>query len=361
MSEPVGRGRDGIISAMTTDPTPPRTGRPGLAEVAAQSGVSIKTASRALSGEGYVAERTRVRVQQAAHELGYRLNGVARELRRGAGASTLVGLLSGDLANPFYSQLAGGLERELRLRGMQLITASTDEDPTLELRLTESLIERRVRALIVASTMLEHQHLVAERRHGIPIVFVDRPPVGVAADAVLLDNVDGGRLAAAHLLAAGHRRVGVIGDLARLSTHRDRVAGFGETMTAAGVHEWASDVLEGAHDITAAAERAVHALLARPEPPTALFTTNNRITTGAVRALWRRADPPALIGFDDLDLGDVVDVSVLTHDPEEMGRQAAHLMLNRLDGDAGPPRWVMLPTRLIARGSTTLRPGPGRL
>ncbi|GAA2348996.1 LacI family DNA-binding transcriptional regulator [Dactylosporangium salmoneum] len=343
---------------MTREPARPSSGRPGLAEVAALSGVSIKTASRALNGEGYVAEHTRARVQEAAQRLGYRLNGVARELRRGAAASTLVGLLSGDLANPFYSRLASGLERELRRRGMQLITASTDEDPDTELRITESLIERRVRALVVASTMAEHQHLVAERRHGIPIVFVDRPPVGVAADAVLLDNVDGGRLAAVHLLAAGHRRIGLVGDLSRLSTYRDRAAGFAEAMEDAGLPGWRDHVLEDAHDV-AAAERAVRALLARPEPPTAIFATNNRITTGAVRALWRHPRPPALIGFDELDLGDVLEVSVLTHEPEEMGRQAAQLLLGRLDGDDGPPRLVLLPTRLIARASTTQRPGPG--
>ncbi|MET7426297.1 LacI family DNA-binding transcriptional regulator [Dactylosporangium sp. NPDC005555] len=328
--------------------------RPSLAQVAALSGVSVKTASRALSGEGYVAVETKARVQSAADELGYRLNRTARELRRGGNTSTLVGLLSGDLANPFYSRLASGLERELRMHGLQLITASTDENPEWERRLTDSLLERRVRGLVVASTMAEHGHLAAERRHGSPFVFVDRPPVDLTADAVLLDNRGGAKSAAEHLLERGHRRIGIVGDLSRLSTHQDRVEGFAEAMAAAGVETWREYLLEDAHDVDKA-ERAVLALLDQDPAPTAFFTTNNRITTGALRAL-RTSDnqDKALIGFDELDLGDVLGVSVIAHDPEEMGRHAARLLLARLEGDDGPARRVILPTRLIERSTTAV-------
>ncbi|MFF5226938.1 LacI family DNA-binding transcriptional regulator [Dactylosporangium sp. NPDC000521] len=326
--------------------------RPSLAQVAALSGVSVKTASRALSGEGYVAVETKARVQNAADELGYRLNRTARELRRGGNTSTLVGLLSGDLANPFYSRLASGLERELRMHGLQLITASTDENPEWERRLTDSLLERRVRGLVVVSTMAEHGHLAAERRHGSPFVFVDRPPVDLTADAVLLDNRGGAKSAAEHLLERGHRRIGIVGDLSRLTTHQDRVEGFAEAMEAAGITGWRDYLLEDAHDVDKA-ERAVRSLLARDPAPTAVFTTNNRITTGALRALRASGSrDKALIGFDELDLGDVLGVTVVAHDPEEMGRHAARLLLARLEGDDGPARRVILPTRLIERSTT---------
>ncbi|WP_410813379.1 LacI family DNA-binding transcriptional regulator [Micromonospora sp. 067-2] len=331
-----------------TDDRPP--GRPSLTQVAALSGVSVKTASRALGGEPRVAEQTRTRVQQAADQLGYRLNGVARELRRGANTSTLVGLLTGDLANPFYSRLASGLERELRRHGLQLITASTDEDPEWESRLIDTLLERRVRALVIASAAAEHGHLASEHRHGIPFIFVDRPPVNLTADVVLLDNHDGARQAGAHLVAAGHRRIGVIGDLSRLTTNRDRVAGFARAMATAGISDWADFLVENAHDV-AAAERAVRELLGRTSPPTALFTTNNRITNGALRALRGHTAPPALIGFDDLDLGELLGVSVIAHDTEQMGQRAAQLLLDRINGDAGPARRAVIPTRLLARGS----------
>jgi LacI family transcriptional regulator len=335
---------------MTIDRTGLPRARPTLTEVATLSGVSLKTASRALSGEPNVATETRAKVQDAAEQLGYRPNGLARELRRGASTSTLVGLLIGDIANPFYSKVASGLERALRPHGLQLVTASTDEDPEWERRMVDSLLERRVRGLVIVSAMVEHDYLSGERRHGVPFVFVDRPPVGLSADAVLLDDREGARTAAAHLLAAGHRRIGVVGDLARLSTHHDRVAGFGDAMRSAGVSDWEQYLMEDAHDV-AAAERAVRDLLGRDPAPTALFTTNNRITTGALRTLRGRRAAPALIGFDELELGEELGLSVIAHDPEEMGRQAARLLLERLDGQTGPGRRVVIPTRLLARGS----------
>ncbi|MGJ6968603.1 substrate-binding domain-containing protein [Streptosporangium sp. G11] len=115
--------------------------------------------------------------------------------------------------------------------------------------------------------------------------------------------------------------------------------------------------LENAHDV-AAAERAVRELLDRTPAPTALFTMNNRITTGAVRALRGHPSPPVLIGFDELDLGDFLGVSVITHDPEEMGRWAAQLLLDQLFGDVyESARHVVLSTRLLVRDSSE-RPPP---
>ena len=113
--------------------------RPTLTQVAALAGVSLKTASRALNAEPNVAPDTGRRVQEAADLLGYRLNGIARELRRGA-TSALVGLISGDLANPFYSAVASGIERELRQHGLQLITANNDEDAELERELVDAFL-----------------------------------------------------------------------------------------------------------------------------------------------------------------------------------------------------------------------------
>lgn len=332
----------------------PATSRPTLAQVAALAGVSVKTASRALGGEPNVADATLARVREAALRLGFRPNAIARELRRGA-TSTLVGLIIGDLSNPFYSAMAGGVEREIRRCGLQLITASNDEDPALERTLVDAFLERRVRALLVVPTAERHGYLAIEGHRGVPFVFLDRPPVGLAADAVLIDNAGGGRAAGEHLLAHGHRRIAVVGDLAGLVTHRERLAGFTAAMLAAGNDEWAPYLHRDVHDL-AGAERAVRELLARRPAPTALFTTNNRITTGALRALRGRADRPALVGFDDFELADVLGVTVVAHDASELGRRAAGLALDRIEGGADRPRTVVLPARLVPRGSGEVRP-----
>ncbi|BCJ47957.1 LacI family transcriptional regulator [Actinoplanes ianthinogenes] len=331
---------------MPVDESPARP--PTLNEVAARAGVSLKTASRALNGEPYVSGATGQRVRQAADELGYRPNGLARELRTG-GTSALVGLISGDLANPFYSAVASGAERELRQHGLLLITVNNDEDGELESSLLAALVERRVRALLVVPSA---GSLVAgsAHSHNVPFVFLDRPPADPVADSVLIDNAGGARAAAEHLLAGGHRRIALVADLVRTTSQQARISGFSAAMRAAGNPDWEPYLRTDVHD-AATAGRVVEELLGLPEPPTALFTTNNRLTIGALRALRGRAVPPALVGFDDFELADVVGVTVVAHDMSELGRRAAQLAYERINGYAGPPRTVVIPATLVPRGS----------
>jgi LacI family transcriptional regulator len=323
--------------------------RPTLTQVAALAGVSLKTASRALNGEPNVAPATGRRVRDAADLLGYRLNGIARELRRGA-TSALVGLISGDLTNPFYSAVASGIERELRQHGLQLVTANNDEDAALERALVDAFLERRVRALLVVPSGDRHEYLAIEGNRGVPFVFLDRPPDGLTADAVLIDNAGGARAAGEHLLAAGHRRIALVADLARMAPQRGRIDGFVAAMTAAGNAQWEPYLRTDVHDVHRA-ERTVRELLDLQPAPTALFTTNNRLTTGALRALRDRPRPPALIGFDDFDLADVIGTTVVAHDPIAMGREAARLAFLRMSGHSGPARTIVVSTFVIARGS----------
>jgi LacI family transcriptional regulator len=320
-----------------------------MVDVARLAGVSLKTASRVLNGEPHVAAGTADRVRTAADQLGFRPNTIARELRRGA-RSTTVGLIIGDVANPFYGRLARGAERRLRAAALQLITASSDEDPDTERRLTTEFLERRVCGLLITTSLSEHVHLESERRMGVPVAFLDRPPAGIVADTVTLDNEGGARLAAAHLLGAGHRRIGLIGDLSRLPTHRERVAGFRAALLETGIHDWDRYVRTDSHD-SEAAGRAARELLALPEPPTALFTTNNRITIGALRALNELGATPALVGFDDFELADLLGITVIAHNPEDMGARGAELLLDRLAGAPTLARDERLAVRLIERGS----------
>jgi LacI family transcriptional regulator len=327
----------------------PSVRRPTLTEVAALAGVSLKTASRALNREPNVAPSTGQRVLDAADLLGYRLNGIARELRRGA-TSALVGLVSGDLANPFYSAVASGIERELRQHGLLLVTANNDEDAELERSLVDAFLERRVRALLIIPSGGAHDYLSIEGRHGVPFVFIDRPPDGVNGDAVLIDNVGGARSAAEHLLAGGHRRIAMVADLARMAPQRGRIDGFVAAMRAAGNTAWEPFVRTDIHDVRHA-ERAVRDLLALDPAPTAFFTTNNRLTTGALRAMRDVAEPPALVGFDDFDLADVLGTTVVAHDMSTIGREAARLAFERISGHTGPARTIVISTSIVSRGS----------
>jgi len=334
--------------------------RPTLASVAELAGVSLKTASRVLNDEPNVAAPTRAKVQDAAQRLGFRRNAVAADLARG-GSSRLVGFVTGDLANPFYSALASGIERELRHHGLQLITTSSDEDPERERSLTEALVERRVGALVVTPTSTDHSGLQPELDGGLPVVFVDRPAQGVDADTVVIDNRGGMRDAVTHLLAHGHRRIALVGDESRLWTFQERREAFVATLREAGVEDPDRYVRDGAHDAELA-RTFVTELLALPEPPTALLTANNKITVGALQALrdvglGTGADAMpgsrrvALVGFDDFELADLLHVTVVGYDVVEMGRKAAALAVSRAESPELPPRLVVVPTRLLVRGT----------
>ncbi|WP_204249302.1 LacI family DNA-binding transcriptional regulator [Frondihabitans sp. PAMC 28766] len=262
-----------------------------LVDVAERAGVSLKTASRAVNNEPHVAEATRRKVARAADELGFQLNSMASLLKRGI-RSNFIGLVTGDLANPFYSSLAKGVEHELRSKGLQLVVSSTDESAERERALVDEMVARQVRALIVVSTLEASDALVSAQERGIPVVFVDRPAADIEADSVVLDNRAGARQAVEHLVAHGHRRVGFVGDFSRLPTHQLRLDGYLEAMAAAGVTELEARqwVREDLHD-AAGARGATLDLLGIADAPTALFTSNNRVTIGALTAFRERSHP----------------------------------------------------------------------
>lgn len=325
-----------------------------LADVAREAGVSLKTASRTLNGEPYVTDATRQRVLAAVAALGYERNAAAALLASRHRFDT-VGFVTGDLSNPFYSALASGIEGVLRERGMHLSVASSEESPEHEWQLAEAFASVQARALIVASAMQDHAAYASLVARGIPVVFVDRPAVGIDADAVVFADEDGGRIAADHLLAHGHRRIAFLGDFAWLPTSRGRLAGIEARLAEAGASgEVDARVVAhmGVHD-AADAEARVAGMLAGDAAPTAIVAGNNRIMLGAA-AYLRRAPgvpTPALLGFDDFEWSEVVGATVVTGDAEKMGETAARRVLARIgDREAAAAR-TTLPMRLIARGS----------
>lgn len=327
-----------------------------MTTVAAEAGVSLKTVSRVVNGEPNVSAATVRRVEEAIRKLGFRRNDLARALRQGR-VTRMVGLVTEDVSNPFYSAIARGVEEEVRGRGLLVISGSSDENPDRERMLVQLLCERRVDGLLIVPTSSDHSFLSPELELGTPIVFIDRPAKRLAADTILLDNRGGARAAVEHLLAHGHRRIALMGDLPTIFTTNERVKGYRAALRAAGVPVDDALIRLGCHD-AAGAEAAVPELLRLRPRPTAIFACNNRITVGALRVLAKRARPPALVGFDDFELAPLVSppVTVVAYDAAELGRRAARLLSERLDGDGGPRRRIVVPTTLIARGSGEVKP-----
>ncbi|GGM35648.1 LacI family transcriptional regulator [Longimycelium tulufanense] len=325
-------------------------------DVARLAGVSIKTVSRVVNDEPGVHPATAERVLSAIEQLGFRRNLGARNLRRGSSTGTL-GLVLEDVANPFYSLLTRAVEKVARAHGRQVLTGSSDEDPTRERELALEFCSRRVDGLLVVPAGTQHGYLVPEMRAGTPVVFLDRPAGDVVADTVLVDNLGGTAAAVRHLVSFGHRRIAFLGDAPDIFTAGERLRGFREGCVTAGLQFDEDLVVMGPHDERTVAA-ALHAVESRPDPATAVVTGNNRITVYAVRALAGRSRRPALVGFDDFELADLLKppVSVVAHDVSVLGRVAAELLFARLDGDTAPPRRVVLPVGLLARGSGEVAP-----
>jgi len=313
--------------------------------------VGLKTVSRVVNGEPRVSEAMAERVRAAIEELGYSPHEGARLLRRGQTAC--IGLLLEDVANPFYSALAGAVEQVARANGFLLFTASSEEDAAQERELALAFCARRVDGLvIVPAASADHQYLEPEIEAGVIAVFVDRPAVGIAADAVLADNVGGTRAAVVHLLRHGHRRIGYIGDAAEIFTAAQRLRGYRDELVDSGLPFDESLVAMG-HPEPQFVHAALDRMLAGPEPVTALIAGNNRATVAVLRDVSTRPNQLALVGFDDFELADLLNpgVTVVAHDPVALGRTAADLLFRRLQGYRGPVQTIEIATRLVPRGS----------
>ncbi|MHB9755472.1 LacI family DNA-binding transcriptional regulator [Streptomyces sp. BYX5S] len=344
----------------TVDRTAPRTesrygNRPTMKDVAARAGVGLKTVSRVVNAEPGVTEDTERRVQEAIAALGFRRNDSARVLRKGRTAS--IGLVLEDLADPFYGPLSRAVEEVARAHGALLINGSSAEDAEREQELVLALCARRVDGLVVIPAGTDHQYLKPEIAAGVATVFVDRPAGQIDADVVLSDNFGGARDGVAHLIAQGHRRIGFIGDQPRIHTAVERLRGYRAAMEEAGLDTAERWVSLGVTD-PERVRRAAEEMLSGPDPVTAIFAGNNRVTVTAVRILSELERPVALVGFDDIELGDLLKpgVTVVAQDAAQLGRTAADRLFLQLDGASLPPERIELPTRLIQRGSGELPP-----
>jgi LacI family transcriptional regulator len=332
-----------------------------MKDVAALAGVAIKTVSRVMNGDPTVAPDLAARIRDAAGKLGYRPNLTASSLRRGDRRTATIGLLLDDVANPFFAGLLRAVEDVARQRRVQILLASLDMDPERERQMAITLIDRGVDGLIIAPAAPDQSYLIAERNLGIKVVFLDREPRFLDADAVVSGNRLGAVAAVDHLLSFGHQRIAYLGDSLEIATAAHRFDGYQHALDRAGLP---ADPLIVRHDLRSieAATQATIEILSRPGAATALFASQNLVTIGAVKALRHLGlqDRVALVGFDDFLLADalVPGTTVITQDVVRLGRLATELLFARLDGDDSPSRTHVVPTGMIVRGSGEIRCAP---
>jgi LacI family transcriptional regulator len=337
---------------------PERRRRPTMRDVAERADVSLKTVSRVVNDERVSAALT-VRVRRAIDELGFRPNQGARLLRRADDRTAAIGLLLEDVANPFSAAVQRAVENEALPRGVVVFSASIDEDPARERALAREFGARRADGLLLAPAGDDQSYLVDELPEGTPVVCVDREARNLAVDSVITTNALGAAEGVRHLAAAGHRRIAFLGDRRTIRTAEQRYTGYCDALASLGLPLDPGLVMHDLRD-PADADGAVTALLDRTDPPTALFTAQNLVTIGAVRALRRLGAEwsVALVGFDDVLLADLLSpgITVVAQDAAAIGRTAANLLFARIGGDTSPPGVRLVPTTLIRRGSGELPP-----
>jgi len=352
------RSEDGAGHRPPATPPKPRR-RPTIQDLARAAATSPSTASRALSGNGYVAADVRTRVLEAAERIGYVPDDNARTLRNRT--SRAVGMLISDLRNPFYANLAAGIEEQLRSAGYHVIVVNNDGEEEAEVEGARTFLAVRVSAAII--TPVSDRAVRMLMNDGVPVVQADRMVEGLTSDGVLVDNVRGARQVTEHLIGLGHTRIALLIDETDWTTGAGRLAGYRAALRDAGVPMDPGLVVPTKFQPEAARE-AVTGLLDRRPDVTALFAANNMLAEGAFQALQRAGrripDDLSLVAFDDVPWMSMVSPGITTVDQhtDDLGRTCARLVVDRIAGiTAGQTTVRYIEPSVIFRASTAPPPG----
>ena len=317
-------------------------------QVAELAGVSPATVSRVINGAS-VSPAYRDRVERAARSLGFTPNRAARNLR--LRTSDVIALVIPDVENPFFTSLARGVEDVAQAAGFSVVLCNSDEQPDKQARYLQIALAQSMAGIVLAPAHGEID-VAAVLDRGTPLVAVDRSIPGSRTDAVVADNTAGGRVGAGLLFDAGFARVACISGPADVETARLRSDGWAEVFRARAPGLDPARYLRHADYRVGGGARAVTDLLDGPDAPQpapdAFFVANNLMAVGAHRALLERGTPPPAVGlaaFGDLPHASLrqAGVLVLPLPSRQLGVRAATLLLERIRGDAGAPRVVVVP------------------
>ena len=277
---------------------------------------------------------------------------LARSLRRGT--DEIVGVVVDSIADPFFASVTGEIEKIAFASGLTVTVGSTGRSIDRERIVVDGLARRKVAGMIVAPASQDHAYL---QELSCAVVFIDRSPVGLDVDSVLVDDFQGAYLAVRHLIAHGHSSIAYIGDFANLETADKRLAGYRAAFADAGLPVDGDMIAADCSEIADAELRTGELLASDPRPPTAIFSANTRCSMGVAPALHTLSKTDiAMVGFGDFFMAASLQpaVTVIDHSPELIGQLAAERLFLRMSGLTEPPRRIQAPIHLVARGSGEL-------
>lgn len=329
----------------------------GMAQVAAQAGVSITTVSHVVNGTRHVNPETKQLVSDAMEALGYRHNLGARALARQS--TEIIGLAMSMVTNPFFAELVSAIEQQLREAGYTLVLADTRDDPAVQAEVIDQLLAHRVRGLIVSPLEGDDRLTATLERlveDDFPLVLLDRRSA-VRADQVYSACTQPVRELVEHLAFVGHRRIACVTGASTVMSSHDRVDGYRTAVAELGLDSTPELLVDGRSDARVTEEQVWAHLTRQPDPATALVVTNNQMTLGALRGVRRAGlripEDLALVAYDDILWADLlqVQVSAMAQDVAQLSQVAVRQILSRIADPARDPEAVMVPTKFKHRTS----------
>jgi LacI family repressor for deo operon, udp, cdd, tsx, nupC, and nupG len=331
---------------------------PSIKDIARIARVSHSTVSRALQNSSLVNPETAEKIRRIARESGYRASAVARGLvtRR----TRTIGLVVTTVADPFAAEVVSGIEQAANDHGYSVFLADSNADPEREKKVVQALAERRVDGILVTSSRVGALYLPLLSEMMVPIVLLNNQHPGTFVHSVMIGNLAGSRAAAGHLVELGHRRIAYIGDQFGYQSDTERVAGYREALTAAGIPIIEELVVRG-DGKAEEAMRATEKLLALPDPPTAIFCYNDMTALGAMRTIrehgLRVPEDISVVGFDDLFIASYTapPLTTVRQPMRRMGELAMECLVKLMSGEESAMT-IDVEAELIVRESTARPP-----
>jgi LacI family transcriptional regulator len=333
-----------------------------IKDVAARAGVSLGTVSNVLNRPSAVRAATRAKVESAIAELGFVPNASARQLA--AGRSRTIAYLVLDATNPFFTDVARGIEEVAKAEGLALFICNSDQDADREDQYLEQLTELRARGVLITAMDYANPRLQRLRDTGVPVVLVDRAPEESREWCTVgVDDVAGGELAVTHLVEAGHTRLAFVGGPADIPQVHDRHVGAAAATAAAGLPEKALTLIRTSGLTIAEGRRAGERLLGLPRRtrPTGVFCANDLLALGLLQHLTQHGvrvpDDVAIVGYDDIEFASAaaVPLTSVAQPRHLLGRTAARLLADEAERGADHEhQHVVFPPELVARASTAV-------
>jgi LacI family transcriptional regulator len=330
-----------------------------IRDVARRAGVSVGTVSNALNQPELVADHTLARIREAITEVGFVRNAAARQLR--GARSPAIGLVVLDIDNPFFTEVARGVEDAASANDHLVILCSSGGARAREDRHLRLLEEQRVAGVLMTPAGRNPSRLYHDvRKRGTPTVLLDRRSSRREQCSVAVDDVTGGALVGRHLAELGHRRIALINGPAEQTQCAERRAGFLVALEEAGLKLAVANDIETAAMTITAGEAAAKKLIGQRNPPTAIFCTNDLMALGAENAIFaagaRVPDDVALVGYDDVPFASMafIPLTSVRQPAYDLGYRAANLVLDEAYGDAHRHQQVVFTPDLVVRDSTSV-------